>query len=309
MRDSAHPLKDSSLVQTSVATSAYRTMSPHARGVGLQTNSMRFENLSSGAFPRIAEEFLMATRMRRWNRADLLSIGYYFSDVMAVVQSRQDRLPRNGSPRIPLSEGIEAPSGLAETILHRRSGRAFSGAPASFDEMTTVLRFAGSVTAEADIELSDGSQLATGFRAVPSAGGLYPVEIWLGALQVNGLQRGLYRYLPVEDALAPQSDADALTALLASFDPQDGGIDFEDAAAVLLLVGTPWRSMRKYGPRGMRLMFHEAGGIAQNMHLAATGLGLESVDFSGFYDDEAHEALQLDGVHRTLLHAVLLGAA
>ncbi|QEU93099.1 SagB/ThcOx family dehydrogenase [Streptomyces kanamyceticus] len=284
-------------------------MSPNASGVGLQTNSMRFENLSSGTFRRIAEEFLMATRMRRWDRSALLSIGYYFSDVMAVVQSRQDRVPRRSAPRTPLPEGADIDAGLTETVLRRRSGRDFSGAPVGLDEITSVLRFAGSVTAEADIELADGAPLTMGFRTVPSAGGLYPVEIWLAAQNVAGLEPGLHRFLPVEESLAAQAGPAAVTELIASFDPQDGSIDFDRAAAVLLLVGNPWRSMRKYGPRGMRSMFHEAGGIAQNAHLAATGLGLESVDFSGFYDDEAHSALGLDGVHRTLLHTVLLGAA
>ncbi|MGH4035627.1 SagB/ThcOx family dehydrogenase [Actinomycetota bacterium Odt1-20B] len=246
--------------------------------------------------------------MRRWDRESLLSIGYYFSDVMAVVQSRQDRLPRQGAPRVPLPEGADAPAGLAETVLRRRSGRDFTGAPVSLDDLATVLRFAGGVTAEADIELADGAPLTMGFRTVPSAGGLYPVELWLAALNVTGLERGLHRYLPVEDALTAQAGPETLPELLASFDPQDGSIDFERAGAVLLLIGNPWRSMRKYGPRGMRSMFHESGGIAQNTHLAATGLGLQSVDFSGFYDDEAHAALHLDGVHRTLLHTVLLGA-
>ncbi|MEU1334903.1 SagB/ThcOx family dehydrogenase [Streptomyces sp. NPDC005865] len=299
---------DSRLVQASVAASAYRTMSPHVQGVGLQTNSMRFENLSSDAVERLAEEFLIATRMRRWDRSSLLSIGYYFSDVMAVVQSRQDRLPRQGAPRTPLPEGTDTTAPLDHAVFGRRSGRDFSGAPVPFDDLATVLRFAGCVTAEADIELADGSPLTMGFRTVPSAGGLYPVELWLAALNVDGLDRGLHRHLPVEDALATVAGPDALAPLLASFDPQDGSIDFERAAAVLLLVGNPWRSMRKYGPRGMRSMFHEAGGIAQNAHLAATGLGLNSVDFSGFYDDEAHAVLHLDGVHRTLLHTVLLGA-
>ncbi|QTE00114.1 Nitroreductase family protein [Streptomyces cyanogenus] len=304
----AGPPNNARVIQASVAASAYRTLSPQVDGVALQTHSMRFENLSSGRFRRIAEEFLLATRMRRWDRASLLSIGYYFSDVMAVVQSRQDRLPRRGAPRTALPEGAQPSAGLVETILQRRSDRDFTGAPLPLDELATVVRLAGSVTAEADLELTDGTPLTMGFRAVPSAGGLYPVELWLAALRVDGLEPGLHRYLPVEDALARRAGPDALTSLLASFDPQDGQIDFERAAAIVLLVGTPWRAMRKYGPRGMRSMFHEAGGIAQNTHLAATALGLRSVDFSGFYDDEAHEAMGLDGTHRVLLHTVLLGA-
>jgi SagB-type dehydrogenase family enzyme len=77
---------------------------------------------------------------------------------------------------------------------------------------------------------------------------------------------------------------------------------------LLLLVGRPWRSMRKYGARGMRHVFLEAGAMAEHVHLAATALGLGSVDCSSVYDDEAHEALGMDGLYEALLHVVVVGS-
>jgi SagB-type dehydrogenase family enzyme len=80
-----------------------------------------------------------------------------------------------------------------------------------------------------------------------------------------------------------------------------------EAAAICFLVARPWRSMRKYGDRGMRFVFLEAGAMAQNIALVAVALGLGSVDCGSFYDDEVHETLDIDGVYETLIHAVFLG--
>ena len=74
-------------------------------------------------------------------------------------------------------------------------------------------------------------------------------------------------------------------------------------------MGAPWRSMRKYGARGMRFLFLEAGAIAQNLNLACAGLGLGSLDCASLYDDEVHEALGADGLYEALLHAVIVGQA
>jgi SagB-type dehydrogenase family enzyme len=66
--------------------------------------------------------------------------------------------------------------------------------------------------------------------------------------------------------------------------------------------------MRKYGNRGLRFLFLEAGAMAQNIHLACEALGLGSFDCASVYDDEVHEALGIDGLHESLLHTVIIGA-
>ncbi len=118
---------------------------------------------------------------------------------------------------------------------------------------------------------------------------------------------GLYRYLPPEDALAFHDDDQALTRLHATFVGDEVGAEIAAAAFLILLVGRPWRSMRKYGPRGLRFVLHEAGAIAFAVHLAVTAMDLGAVDYSGFYDEEANDVLGLDGLFDLLLHAVVAG--
>ena len=85
-------------------------------------------------------------------------------------------------------------------------------------------------------------------------------------------------------------------------------IEQSDAAGVqLIFVISPWRSMRKYGPRGLRFAFQEAGAIAQQINLICTALGLASVESSSFYENELNEALKLDGIFETATHTMTVG--
>lgn len=147
----------------------------------------------------------------------------------------------------------------------------------------------------------------TGSAPCRAAGGLFPVELWIVALGVDGLDRAVYRYLPRADGVVETASSEVVNRLLATFAIPEDQINIGSASAILLYVARPWRSMRKYGPRGMRFVMHETGGIAQNVHLTATALGLASVDCAGFHDDEVHTALGLDGVMTAVLHTTLLG--
>lgn len=295
------------LRQAAVATTLYRTVSPDVRAAGLRTHQLRFENLSSGAFPRVAEEFLVGSRLRRSDRESALSTSAYFADTtVATLAALDTEVLAEGDVRA-LPEGVRLRLELGDAISRRRSVRTFSADPVGLPELATILRHAGAVNAEGDVDLMSGGSVTYRFRTVPSAGGLYPVEIWFAALDVNGLDPGVYRYVPRHDGVARVGDNGMVARLLETFSVPDDQIGISSAAAAFMFVARPWRSMRKYGPRGMRFVLHEAGGIAQNVHLAAAGLGLGTVDCAAYYDDEMHDALGLDGVMTAVVHTALLG--
>ncbi|MFC4908398.1 SagB/ThcOx family dehydrogenase [Actinomadura gamaensis] len=282
--------------ETSAARGAggeYRAETSAARGA--RDQALRYAVRDAGVRP--VEEFLIATRNRRADSDLQRSILAYTSPgALAEV----GRLGLDSEPvRTKLAPGT-LPGGLAEVLSRRRSRRAFTGAALTGEHLATVLSRATGVTGGAD----PGPLPA---RAAPSAGALYPVDTWVAAFNVTGVDRGVHRYLARDDELAHWSD-DA-DALLEACVWGAHGIDLAKVPALLLFVATPWRSVRKYGPRGLRLALHETGSLAQNVHLAATALGLGSIDFTGFYDDEAHEALGIDGTDVTLLHMVALGPA
>lgn len=298
---------DPELAQSSAGVSAYRLLSPGLSAVGLRTHQARYDNLGESAFPRPAEEFIVAGRFAPWDREAQLSGADYFGDVMATALSVIDHESVSDADRVELPPPLSVSIALDEAVVRRRSVRRYTGDPVSLAEIGTLLRFAAGVTGEADAELMRGGGATFRFRAVPSGGGLYPVEVHLAALDVPELDVGTYRYSPVEDALVRTGDRAVVDRLRDSFAIPGEIISIDSAAAVVLLIARPWRSMRKYGPRGMRFVLHECGGIAQNVHLTATGFGLGTTDCSSYVDDHANEALGLDGVLSFLAHTIFVG--
>lgn len=299
-------------VETNLAIAAInqtmlRDRHPWVAGMGLRTQQFRQGNLSSPLLPRTAEEFIIASRIRRWDTENLLSISGYFTDQIAVTTSKADAEAPGEVTPIPLPPHTPIRASFSDIAGRRRSVRAFRRDSLSLADVASILRHCGSVTVEAEADLRGGGTVTLPFRAVPSGGGLYPVEVWIDARRVAGLDRAVYRYLPRDDSLARWADEGASQRLRDALITGETGADLDDAALLVLLLARPWRSMRKYGPRGMRFTMHEAGGIAQNAHLAAVGLGLGSLDFSSFVDDEANEALGVDGLFHLLLHIIVIG--
>ena len=88
------------------------------------------------------------------------------------------------------------------------------------------------------------------FRTYASAGALYPVELYAMCGAIDGLDVGVYHFDPL---------AKALTVL------RTEAIGAEDGCAQLILTGIPWRTCWKYGARGYRHLFWDAGTILANI--------------------------------------------
>lgn len=190
---------------------------------------------------------------------------------------------------------------LWDAIEARRSRREFGPDPIGGDELAALLHAGYGVTHL--LESPDGSQ-ALPFRAVPSGGALYPLELYVAALRVDGLEAGLYHFDP----------------LLRSLEVVRIGLDADDVAALsaypeivapcsaLLVVASVFGRLRfKYGQRGYRFALLEAGHVGQNVLLAATALGLAAVPLGGFYDRPTDEFLGLDGVNESTLYTIAVG--
>jgi len=195
-----------------------------------------------------------------------------------------------------------AETGLAAALAARRSTRAFLDRPVAFAQVGAVL---GAYRRSGALELP-GFTLP--LRTVPSAGGLYPIEVYLVAKRVTGLPAGLYHYRPLEEAMARvgregEEAGTRLGALL--LDPGQA----ERAAGAIVLTARFARSTDKYRERGYRYALLEAGGVAQVFALAAAAAGVGMVCHGAFFDGEADRLLGLDGLAESALVVLLFGAA
>ena len=167
---------------------------------------------------------------------------------------------------------------LEQALKARRSVREFSNSPLELKQIAQLAWAAQGVTNR------------QGFRTAPSAGGLYPLELYLVAGRVNGLEPGIYRYLPDRHALQLYARGDYLRELAGAGYNQG---PLREAAAVFAITGIKERTARKYGPRAERYVLIEAGHAGQNLLLQATVMGLGSVIVGAFHDPSLHELLRL----------------
>lgn len=298
---------DPTLNNGAVYVNIFKSINPSIQSTGFRTNSQRYNTLGHSNDPRLAEEFLINTRYRRNDREVELSVVNYFSDPSVVMLSKLGEEQKAGFRLLSLPKGVRLHMQLGEAIGRRRSVRNYTGDAMELDYLATIVRNAAGITGQAEVNLMGEGQSTLRFRATPSGGGLYPIDLYLAALNVRNLERGIYQYDPLKDKLWQTGERSDVENLLQCFAVPDEVISISRANVIFLLVGQSWRTMRKYGNRGMRYIFLEAGAMAENIDLATVALGFGSVECASIYDDEAHEAMNLDGLYQTILHTVIVG--
>ena len=141
-------------------------------------------------------------------------------------------------------------------------------------------------------------------RHVPSAGALFPLEIYIALNYSMTPPAGLYHYSPSDHALA-QLNNTVPTKILAQSLPE--GADISAAPMVVVITAGFGKTTAKYGDRGYRYILLEAGHVAQNISLTAVALGLATFPVGGFYDDKINAWLGLDGVNQAACYLIGIG--
>jgi len=167
---------------------------------------------------------------------------------------------------------------LEQSLLERRSIRSYTGQPLTLHELSQLLWAAQGLTDP------------RGFRAAPSAGGLYPLELYIVAGDVEGLTAGIYRYQPDGHQLVKTLDGDRQAELA---EAALGQAWVKEGAVSIVFTAVYERTTGKYGDRGIRYVHMEVGHAAQNLCLQATALGLGAVTVGAFHDGEVSKLLNL----------------
>lgn len=181
--------------------------------------------------------------------------------------------------RIPLPEFcVQAVLPYEELLWRRRSVRAFAPRPLTLQHCAQLLWAAQGVSDPA------------GLRTAPSAGALYPLELFLVVGQVTGLDAAVYRYEPTGHLPAVHLAGDQRTALAAAAHGQSW---VAQGAVVLAIAAAYQRCARKYGERAARYVPLKAGHVAQNVRVECTALGLGTAPIGALDDDAVRRVLRL----------------
>nr|WP_246279576.1 SagB/ThcOx family dehydrogenase [Psychromicrobium silvestre] len=183
-------------------------------------------------------------------------------------------------------------SRVSEVLRARHSAQSFSAALVSTQIFSTILRESACVTE------SYG-------RGTPSAGGLYPIDIYLCVNSVQGLPPGIYSLDPfaaVVNRLPLREDPRAFLQETLVFQNLA-----ENSAFHVFFVASMARLRIKYGQRSYRFALIETGHLAQAMIMCAQEYGLASCPVGGFIDQNVDDLLCLDGVEQSVLYSVAFG--
>ena len=141
-------------------------------------------------------------------------------------------------------------------------------------------------------------------RSVPSAGGLYPLEVYVATQAVETLLDGLYHY----DARAHQLEVRQHGPVVARLADIALGQEMISRANLVIMISAVYqRTMWKYGARGYRYVWLDAGHLGQNLYLVATALGLGPMSVGGFFDEELNRLLDLPRGEEEVIYLVCVG--
>jgi len=206
----------------------------------------------------------------------------------------------------PNSPGVKLPrldipkAFIYDVLLARQSSRDFNNQPVELNQLNNIL-FAGYGSRNSIKEENNSSSE----RPAPSAGGLYPLELYVLVMNMKGLQPGIYHYHPHAPKLEFIDSNSIDRQLLYHLFLQQSWI--MDASAVIIATAIMERTLSKYRDRGYRYILFEAGHVFQNMNLVATAHKIGTVNIGAFLDEEIGSLLKIDDEEK-VIYAMAVGA-
>lgn len=205
----------------------------------------------------------------------IIAVNFYCQD------NREETImqkPNTGIIQLPAPK-LQGETSVEEALQNRRSIRDYTNEPLSLAEVSQLLWAAQGVTNKAN-----------GFRTSPSAGALYPLEVYLAVANVNDLTAGLYKYDPPNHTLKIIAEGDKRTKIAAASLKQES---IENASAIIIITAIYERTSVKYGKRAERYVHIEVGHVGQNIYLQSVALGLGTVMIGAFEDEKLKKAIIL----------------
>jgi SagB-type dehydrogenase family enzyme len=172
----------------------------------------------------------------------------------------------------------DSQTSIEQALQSRRSVRSFSPDPLTLAEVSQLLWAAQGITHP------------DGYRTAPSAGAMYPLEIYVVVGNVTDLPAGVYHYQLQDHELILTIEGDLRQSVYEAALQQNALID---GAIVLVITGIYERTTVKYGPRGIQYVHMEVGHAAQNIYLQVVPLGLGTVFIGAFHEEDVRAVLNL----------------
>ena len=214
------------------------------------------------------------------------SVGLVLFGLGKLEQSKETFTANSQTVQVLAGPRTSGSVSVEEALARRRSVREYADESLTMDQVMQLLWAAQGIT-----------NATYGFRTAPSAGGTYPLKIYVVTRPsgVVGLEAGIYRYEPQDHSLIKMIEGDFSGQLMAAALDQEW---VGAAPANIVITAVFERTTGKYGERGIRYVWQETGHAAQNVYLQAVALGLGIVVVGGFGDTEVQRILELSDLEK-----------
>ena len=198
---------------------------------------------------------------------------------------------------VPRGRWNVKPCELEAAMANRQSRRSFTREPLGLDELSFLLWATQGIREVVDA--------GTALRTVPSAGARHALETYLGVLNVIGLERGFYRYLPLEHELLLEfrDDQAARKLIQAAL----GQSFFGTAAVAFLWTTIPYRMEWRYAAAAHKAIALDAGHVCQNLYLACEAIGAGACAVAAYDQERMDQLLRVDGEDEFTIYLAAVG--
>ena len=228
-------------------------------------------------------------------------------DFSGTDQSQGLPPPPIEKPFAPGAERIELPGrddwthldtiDLQAAVNRRKSRRRFLDTPLTLEELSFLLW--------ATQGLQEMLPAGSARRTVPSAGCRHALETYLCVHRVDGLEPGLYRYLPVEHQLVLEYPDDELNRKIV---PATLGQIFTGKSAVVFLwTAIPERMEWRYDIAAHKVILLDAGHVCQNLYLACEAIGAGTCAIAAYHQDLIDQLVGVDGEDEMVIYLAPVG--
>jgi SagB-type dehydrogenase family enzyme len=206
------------------------------------------------------------------------------------MNQRVIELSRVGEWRI---KGVE----VEKAIGDRSSRRSYSNGSLTLNELSFLL------WATQGVKSGSGGERV--FRVVPSAGCRHSFETYVVTLNVDGFEKGVYRYLPISHRLVEEYKEPSLRDRLIK--GTLGQRFVGDASVVFVWTTIPYRMEWRYGEVAHKVIALDAGHVCQNLYLACEAIDAGTCAIGAYDQEEMDDLLGLDGVDEFTIYLAPVG--
>lgn len=219
--------------------------------------------------------------------------------VLQRMQTTYESLQYKGYRKIELPKPKPLTVPLENALINRTTTNNMIPCVLTLEDVATLLHYSYGITRQ-----NRNAHFPRFLRVVPSAGGLYPLEIFFYSSKIKEHAKGIYHYNPVSNNLRLLKVEDNVDIISESLVQKN--IAYE-SSLIIFITAIFKKSTFKYSNRGYRFILLEAGHVAQNINIVSSGLGLGCINVGGFFDHKIDAILELDGILHSTIYVVAIG--